>query len=84
MATKRQRAQARSAVYSSWARTPDWPKRTAPARKAFLARFERLVDPDGVLSPDERERRAEQARKAYFTTLSRKSAEARRRRQKAA
>jgi hypothetical protein len=50
---------------------------TAPAREAFLARFEAEVDPDGVLSPQERARRAEQAKKAHFTRLAFKSAQAR-------
>lgn len=40
---------------------------TANARKAFLARFECEVDPDGRLTPRERRRRAEQARKAIST-----------------
>ena len=53
---------------------------TAPARKAFLDRFEREVDPDGVLSADERFRRAGHARKAYMGRLALKSAQARRRR----
>lgn len=51
---------------------------TAPARAAFLDRFERQVDPDGVLSPEDRARRAEHARKAYFTQLALRSAQARR------
>ncbi|HUG31440.1 MAG TPA: hypothetical protein VMM14_00995 [Acidimicrobiia bacterium] len=51
---------------------------TEPARKAFLERFEREVDPDGKLEPAERARRAEHARKAYFTRLALKSAQARR------
>lgn len=51
---------------------------TAPARRAFLDRFEREVDPDGVLAPDERARRASHARTAYFTKLALKSAQARR------
>ena len=50
---------------------------TAAARAAFLARFEREVDPDSVLSPEERERRAKQARKAYFSRLAYRSAVAR-------
>lgn len=50
---------------------------TAAGRKAFDARFEREVDPDGVLDPKERARRAEMARKAYFTRLALKSAQAR-------
>ncbi len=51
---------------------------TAPARAAFRDRFERQVDPDGTLTADERARRAEHARKAYFLDLARKSAIARR------
>lgn len=51
---------------------------TEPARKAFLDRFEREVDPDGALDPKERARRAEHARKAYFARLALKSAKARR------
>jgi hypothetical protein len=43
---------------------------TANGRTAFLARFEREVDPDSALDPAERRRRAEQARRAYFTRLS--------------
>jgi hypothetical protein len=43
---------------------------TAAARAAFLARFEAEVDPEGVLAPEERQRRAEQARSAYFTRLA--------------
>ncbi len=45
----------------------------------MLDRFEREVDPDGELTPAERTTRAEHARKAYFTRLSLKSAQARRR-----
>ena len=34
---------------------------TGPARAAFFARFEHQVDPDGLLTPEERRRRADQA-----------------------
>jgi hypothetical protein len=54
---------------------------TAKARAAFLARFEREVDPDGVLSPEERRRRAESARRAYFARLSLAAARAKRAKQ---
>lgn len=57
---------------------------TGPARAAFLDRFEREVDPEGALPPEERTRRADHARKAYFTALALKSAKARRRRREAA
>ena len=43
---------------------------TKAGTAAFMARFERQVDPDGVLPPDERVRRAAYARKAYFTRLA--------------
>jgi len=50
---------------------------TAPARRAFLERFEREVDPDGALPEAERRRRAGHARKAYFTRLALASSRAR-------
>lgn len=71
--------QAKLAVHASWANTDDRAARTAPARAAFADRFERQVDPDGVLEPVERARRAEHARKAHFYALALKSAQARRR-----
>ncbi len=64
-------------AHESWARTPDRSARTAPARAEFDRRFEREVDPDGVLEPAERARRAAHARKAYFARLALKSAQAR-------
>ena len=66
------------AVHESWARTPDRAARTEKARKAALDRFERQVDPDGTLPPAERAKRAENDRKAYFSRLALKSAQARR------
>ena len=41
-----------------------------PGRAAFMARFEREVDPDGILSADERARRSEHAKRAYFARLA--------------
>jgi hypothetical protein len=76
--TEKQRSlRARIAAHASWARTGDPAKRTAPAREAFLKRFEREVDPDGQLDPVERRRRAEHARKAHMQRLALKSAVAR-------
>lgn len=72
---------ARIAAHESWAHTSDRAARTAPARAALLARFERQADPDGTLLPDERARRADHLRKAYFLRLALKSARARRARQ---
>lgn len=51
-----------------------------PAHRGFFARFERQVDPEGVLPPEERAKRAERARRAHMLTLAAKSAAARRRR----
>jgi len=51
---------------------------TAKARASFLAKFEREVDPDGVLPLDERRRRAEHLRRAHFARLARASARVRR------
>ncbi|CAN5438245.1 hypothetical protein BH18ACT1_BH18ACT1_01110 [soil metagenome] len=72
--------QAQLAAYVSWANTADPAARTAAARRAFVDRFEREVDPDGTLPEGERTRRAEAARKAHYTRLALKSAQARRRR----
>lgn len=47
---------------------------TAKARATFLARFYAQVDPDSLLAPAERERRALAARKAYFAQLAYRSA----------
>jgi hypothetical protein len=44
---------------------------TSPARAAFLAGFLAQVDPDGVLPLAERQRRADQALKAYMARLTR-------------
>lgn len=76
--TQAQRSQlARAAAYASWAHTADRTARTAAARRAALARFDRQVDPDGALAPDERERRARAARRSYFRYLALRSSRAR-------
>jgi hypothetical protein len=48
-----------------------------------MDRFEREVDPDGVLDPAKRAIRAEHAKKAYFLRLSALGAKARARRKTA-
>jgi len=68
----------RIGAHVSWSRTIDRTARTEPGRKGFLARFEREVDPDGVLPEVERLRRAEHARKAYMQKLALASAARRR------
>lgn len=68
---------ARIASHASWAKTADPTARTRPGLDKFLERFENEVDPDRTLEPAERARRAEHARKAYFSSLALKSAKAR-------
>jgi hypothetical protein len=68
---------AQAAAHASWAKTTDRAGRTAPARRAALARFEQQVDPDGVLDPEERQQRALSARRSYFRYLALRSARAR-------
>ncbi len=69
---------ARIAAHASWAATADPTARTAPARAAFLDRFDAQI-PAEVTDPAERARRAESLRKQYFSALALKSARARRR-----
>jgi hypothetical protein len=63
----------RIAAEISWSRTYDRSARTRPARQKFLQRFEREVDPDGALPPDERRRRAEHAKRAYMLRLAKRA-----------
>lgn len=51
---------------------------TAKARQTFQASFEDKVDPERVLSPAERARRAEAARNEFYARLSAAGAAARR------
>lgn len=68
----------REGALTSWANTGDRQSRTKPGRDAFLARFEREVDPGGVLPESERIERAALLRRAHMLRLSRLSAQARR------
>lgn len=68
----------RIAAEVSWSRTADRSARTQPGREAFLNRFEREVDPNGELPPDERRRRAEHAKRAYMLRLAKRAVAARR------
>ena len=49
---------------------------TRAATIAQLARFERQVDPDGTLAPDERARRADHALRSYMASLALKASRA--------
>lgn len=69
--------QARAAAHAMHAKH-DSAQVSQAGRDAFLARFEREVDPDGVLPDAERQRRAEHAKRAHMTQLALWSAQARR------
>jgi hypothetical protein len=49
---------------------------TKAGTTAFLARFEKQVDPDCILRPEERARRATFARKSYMAVLALKASRA--------
>ena len=76
-AAARRSAAGKVAAYRRWAFEPDRTAATEPGRRAFMAKFEAAVDPDGTLDPAERARRAESLRKAHFARLAAKSARAR-------
>jgi hypothetical protein len=61
----------------SWAKTPNRSERTAAARAALDAKWERDVDPDGVMDPDQRRLAAESARKAHYQRVTRLASAAR-------
>jgi len=69
---------ARLAAHSLHAQV-DSREHTEPAQVAFMARFDDEVDRERTFPEAERVRRAEQAKKAYFTRLALRSAQARRR-----
>jgi hypothetical protein len=79
--TPQQRSRrARIAAHASWAATTDRTARTAAGTAAFCERFERQVDPDGVLSPEQRAEQGRHTRIAYMLQLAERSAKARERR----
>lgn len=67
----------RIGAYRQWSQTPDRAAHTEPARRAFLAKFEAEVDPDGTLDPATRAELAAYRRKEYFARLAFASAKAR-------
>lgn len=69
--------QARAAAHASWAKTPDRAARTAKAREAAVAKFERGVDPDNTMSPADRRKAAVNAQKAHMYAMSQKGVDKR-------
>lgn len=67
----------RIGAHISWARTPTKAartRRTEPGREGLLAKFGREVDPDGVMSPEDRDRAAEHLRSAHMSRIAKISA----------
>jgi hypothetical protein len=77
LTAKQRSRRARIAAHASWANTADRQGRTASATASFLARFEKQVDPLGVLEPGVRKTMALHARRAYMLQLAERSAKAR-------
>ncbi|MER7278332.1 hypothetical protein ABT369_28225 [Dactylosporangium sp. NPDC000244] len=77
MTPAQRKMRASLAAHTRWAREADRKEAMRPALEGMLARFEREVDPDGVLEPHVRAERAESAKKAYFKSLQLKSSRSR-------
>jgi hypothetical protein len=68
--TSNQRSQrGRIAALARWSQQ-DGRDGTHAARSAFMARFDRQVDPDNQLDPAERARRAEAAKREHFSRMA--------------
>jgi hypothetical protein len=68
---------ASAAAHESWARTIDRAKRTEAARESVLANLERVVDPNGLMSPSDRRKAAVNKQKANLKRMSQKGVDAR-------
>lgn len=68
------------AANARWSRITDRKAAMEPAHRGLLQKFEREVDPTGLLSPAERARQAENARKAHYKRMALRSSQHRSRR----
>jgi hypothetical protein len=83
MTPAERRLRFQAVAHESWSRTVDRCARTANARRAAEARFEKLADPEGKRPPDVRAKMAENARKAHYKRIALRSVQARQRRREA-
>jgi hypothetical protein len=65
-------AQAASLTY--WSQVTDRRAATRPGREGLTRKWEREIDPDGTLPPEELARRVELRRKAHMANMSRLAA----------
>lgn len=75
--SKQHQQAGRIGAHRRWAMTEDRSAATQAARDGLMRKFEDEVDPDRVLAPEERAKRAESARRAHYTRLAMKSSSAR-------
>lgn len=71
----------RIGALESWSRTKDRTARTAPAHSkspCSLSYWLASVDPDGEMTPADRDKSAAEAHRAYMLRLSKRSADVRR------
>lgn len=61
---------AQIAANTRWGRTKDRKAATAAARVGMRTKFEREVDPDGSLDPDERDRRVDSLMRAHMQRMT--------------
>ncbi len=76
---EQRRIRAQIAAHARWANTTreERKRATKPTYDAFLAKFEREVDPDGVLPEKERRYRAKHAQAAHMLRLQLAASKAR-------
>lgn len=72
----------RLGAYRRWSKVADRAAALAPARDGFLAKLEREVDPDGVMTPKQRAAAAEAARRAHMAFVAQRSRQVRQARKK--
>jgi hypothetical protein len=70
-------------VHKSWANTTDRAARTQAARDKAWENLLRAVDPDGKMTPADREKAAKNQRKAQLLTAAQKSVDSRARKKAA-
>jgi hypothetical protein len=64
---------ARLAAHARWAKCDDPVAATETARRALAEKWERLADPNGTLSPEDRARRAAHLQAQHMTGMALKS-----------
>lgn len=71
---------ARAAAHARWSQTSEAgrAKFAADARARLMSRWDKQVDPDGLLDPAERARRAKSAERAHMARMGKASSQKRR------